>query len=66
MQYGGFWFLVGFRLLQGIAGAFTISTAMSLGTIVVEEKDLSAVAALTLLCFALGTAIGPSIGGVLV
>ena len=66
IPYGGFWVLVFARFLQGIAGAFSMSTCISLGVTLVEEPQVPAFVAMLLMVTSFGSAIGPVIGGIVV
>ncbi|CAL5994406.1 Multidrug_MFS transporter [Hexamita inflata] len=64
-QYGGFYVLLVARLFQGVFGAVNMATTMTLCGILVEQKDIPRSIANNSLAFAVATALGPVLGGVI-
>ncbi|CAL5990735.1 Multidrug_MFS transporter [Hexamita inflata] len=64
-QYGGFYVLLAARLMQGVFGAVNMATTMTLCGILVEQKDIPRSLANNSLAFAVATALGPVVGGVI-
>lgn len=62
----GLWILVGARVLQGVGAAFMMTLAMALMRQTAEEARIGRAMGLLGTVSALGTALGPSLGGLLI
>lgn len=64
--YGGLWVLLVSRCIQGIFAAFLMATTMAMSALLVEQNKISTAMAFNAIGFSVGTALGPTLGGVLV
>ncbi len=62
----GLWFLIGARALQGVGAAFLMTLAMALMRQIASEASLGRSMGLLGTVSALGTALGPPLGGLLI
>ena len=65
-KYGGFYFLLAFRFLQGISGAFNEACSMALSSILVRDEDVAKSMTYSTLMYAVTTSCGPFLGGIIV
>jgi EmrB/QacA subfamily drug resistance transporter len=59
------WFLIGARALQGLGGAFLFSTSPALLTSAFPEKERGRALGTNAVTVALGTSVGPTLGGII-